>query len=70
MSNHLSTKPRQDYHTSPRKIGAVCSATIWMRNRIASSDLLLIINLLPHLICSRLILFSGGGYEAGEHGDT
>lgn len=30
-----------------------CSATIWMRGRIASPELLLDIGLLPHLICSR-----------------
>jgi hypothetical protein len=46
------------------------NAKIWMGTRIASSDVLLNIKLLPHLISSRLILSSGGGDEAGQHGDT
>ncbi len=37
----------------------LCSTTITVSGRIASSDLLPNVKLLPHLICSRLILFSG-----------
>jgi hypothetical protein len=38
--------------------------------RIASPEMLLNINLLPHLICSFWASGSIGGYEAGEHDDT
>jgi hypothetical protein len=38
--------------------------------RIASLEMLLNINLLPHLICSFGFLGGKGGYEAGEHGDA
>src|SRR5450631_1861945 len=38
--------------------------------RIASPEMLLNINLLPHLICSFWASGGIGGYEAGEHDDT
>ena len=38
--------------------------------RIASSEMLLNINLLPHLICSFRASGGIGGHEAGEHDDT
>src|SRR5450631_1959012 len=48
----------------------VSRATIWMTSRIASPEMLLNINLLPHLICSFWASGGIGGYEAGEHDDT
>src|ERR1019366_5731134 len=47
-----------------------CGATIRMGSRIASHEMLLNINLLPHLICSFWASGGIGGYEAGEHDDT
>ena len=41
-----------------------------MRARIASPDLLLLSDSLPHLKCSRGEWIGGFGYEEGEHGDT
>ena len=38
--------------------------------RIASLEMLPDTEPLPHLICSRLIFGSGGGDEAGHHGDA
>ena len=38
--------------------------------RIASSETLLKINLLPHLICSFWASEGIGGHEAGEYDDT
>jgi hypothetical protein len=38
--------------------------------RIASLEMLPDTEPLPHLICSRLIFGSGGGDEAGQHGDA
>lgn len=38
--------------------------------RIASSEVLPDGDLLPHLICSPPAFDGGGGYEAGQHGNT
>src|ERR1022692_4359136 len=46
-----------------------CGATIKMRIRIASPELLPKTGPLPHLICSRQSNL-GSGDEEGEHGDT
>ena len=40
------------------------------QRRIASLEMLPDTEPLPHLICSRLIFGSGGGDEAGHHGDA
>ena len=47
-----------------------CSATIWMRSRIASPEVLPDDGLLPHLICSPPAWGGGGSDEAGQHGDA
>lgn len=52
-----------------RRLAAGC-ATIRRLRRIASPEMLLNINLLPHLICSFWASGGIGGYEAGEHDDT
>jgi hypothetical protein len=44
--------------------------TYELSGRIASPEMLLNINLLPHLICSFWASGGIGGYEAGEHDDT
>src|SRR6476646_527734 len=51
------------------QVSRVCSATIWMRTRIAPPELLPKTGPLPHLICSRQSNL-GSGDEEGEHGDT
>src|SRR5208283_979348 len=47
-----------------------CSATIWMRRRIASPEMFLNAEPLPHVICSRASRTDGGDDEAFEHGDA
>jgi hypothetical protein len=47
-----------------------CSASIWMRVRIASSELILIYDPLPHVICSRPMVIGGVSDEADQHGDA
>ena len=54
--------------SQPRRF--LYSATIWMRRRIASSEMLPRTESLPHLICSPAVFSRGGVGEAGQHGDT
>jgi hypothetical protein len=46
-----------------------CSATIWMRSRIASPEMLPKDLSLPQLKCSPAVDSRGSRDEAGEHGD-
>lgn len=46
------------------------SATIWMRERIASPEMLPGSDLLPHLICSPPMFSGGGRNEADQHGNA
>src|SRR6476646_6382000 len=56
-------------HSNSELVGIHCSATNWMRGRIAPPELLPKTGPLPHLICSRQSNL-GSGDEEGEHGDT
>ena len=51
-------------------IGRVYSATIWLGSRIASPEMLLNTELLPHVNCYRMARERRGGDEAIEHGDA
>ena len=55
---------------SKRRFTAACSADNQDESRIASPEMLLGVEPLPHLICSRPAWRGGDGDEAGEHGDT
>jgi hypothetical protein len=46
------------------------AASISMVSRIASPEMLLDADLLPHLICSPPGQIGGGRHEAGQHGDA
>ena len=48
---------------------AMCGATIWMRIRIASAEMLPGVRLLPHLKSSPAAWAGGVRNEAGEHGN-
>ncbi len=57
-------------HTRQWRSELTCSATIWVRFRIASPEMLPGSDLLPHLICSPPTCIGGGGHGADQHGDT
>jgi len=49
---------------------SVTSSPIRRSVRIASPEMLLNVELLPHLKCSLQVICSGDGDEAGEHGSA
>src|SRR4051812_31501663 len=53
-----------------RTTGRGCSAANRVRGRIASPEVLLEAEPLPHLICSRLMFIGGVEDEADQHGGT
>jgi hypothetical protein len=61
--------PKREVWEAFKRVKANYRATILMRTRIASPELLPKTGPLPHLICSRRINL-GSGDEEGEHGDT
>ena len=52
------------------RISVKCGASIWMRERIASREMLLNAEPLPHVICSRSGTERGGCDEAIDDGDA
>ena len=49
-------------------IVGICSAAIWIGSRIASPEMILEAEMLPHLICSRPMFIGGTNDEADQHG--
>jgi hypothetical protein len=45
-----------------------CNAAIWIGSRIASPEMFLEAEMLPHLICSRPMFIGGANDEADQHG--
>jgi hypothetical protein len=66
VAAHLFARDRE-HRTS---ITAKYSATIWMRSRIASPEMFLNAEPLPHVICSRRAKERRGNGEAIEHGNA
>jgi len=46
----------------------MCDAAIKVRSRIASPEMFLEAEMLPHLICSRPMFIGGANDEADQHG--
>jgi len=51
-----------------RNCNGVCDAAIKVRSRIASPEMFLEAEMLPHLICSRPMFIGGANDEADQHG--
>jgi hypothetical protein len=58
------------YSGFSRAIFLHCGAAIKVRSRIASPEMLLEAEMLPHLICSRPMFIGGANDEADQHGDA